>query len=265
MPKFTIITVVLNAEAFLLPTLTSVAEQTYTDYEHLIFDGGSRDGTEALVKAHQHPRLKWVQEKDKGIYDAMNKAIAHAQGEWLYFLNAGDLFYHKTTLEEIAQLPGLDHAELISGYVQTMNDPTEVSLRSGRHLSLESFYYQIPVSHQGAMIKRSMFDELGRYDTKYTVVADQEWFIRYFHRQGTSHYIFTDLTFAWYETVGFSYKNRIKGLKQMLQYSIRYFPFQVTVLNYIRFPLIVLKVKLIRALKDSKLYITYRKFRYGRN
>lgn len=265
MPKFTIITVVLNAEKFLLPTLQSVANQTYTDYEHLIFDGGSKDGTADLVKQHSHSRLRWISEKDKGIYDAMNKAIRHAQGEWLYFLNAGDIFYEDQTLEKLLYIQGFEQAELISGYVQTMNDPTGVSLRSGQPLELASFYHQIPVSHQGAMMKRNLFNEIGLYHTQFTVVADQEWFVRFFHQKGIQTYVFTGLTLAWYETVGFSYNNRIKGLKQMLTYSNTYFPFLVTLKNYIRFPFIVIKVKLISALKDSKLYISYRKLRYGRN
>lgn len=264
MPTITIITVVLNAEKYIIDTIKSVAEQSFQDYEHLIFDGGSKDKTLDYINQYKHDKLKLIQEKDKGIYDAMNKAIKHAQGDWLYFLNAGDLLYNKDVLQQLFSEPTYKEADLISGYVKTMNDPTGISLLSGKKLSLSSFYFNIPVSHQGAFIKRYLFEEIGFYHLQYTVVADQEWFVRFFtlnHKK----YIFTNEIFAWYETVGFSYNNRIKGLRQMIDYSKVYFPWWVSFINYIRFPYFLFKVKTIQLLKNSFIYTKYRQARYGRN
>ncbi|MBI3234450.1 MAG: glycosyltransferase [Bacteroidetes bacterium] len=264
MPTITIITVVLNAEKYIVDTINSVSKQTFLDYEHLIFDGGSKDKTLEYINQHKHSKLKLIQEKDKGIYDAMNKAIKHAQGDWLYFLNAGDLLYNENVLEQIFTNPIHLEADLLSGFVKTMNDPTGISLLSGKELSLSSFYFDIPVSHQGAFIKRYLFDEIGYYHLQYTVVADQEWFVRFF-KLNFKKYIFTNEIFAWYETVGFSYNNRIKGLRQMIDYSKVYFPLWVTIINHIRFPYFLLKVKTIQLLKNSFIYKKYRQVRYGRN
>jgi glycosyltransferase involved in cell wall biosynthesis len=262
-PKITIITVVLNAQDSIAETIESVLHQTYIDYEHLIFDGLSKDKTAEIVHSYQSPRIRFMSRKDKGIYDAMNQAIVEAQGEWLYFLNAADTFKDSTTLERLLADGRYDKQDLISGYVLTKNDPTGVSRLCGEPLSLAAFYYNIPVSHQGAFIKKYIFDEIGLYDTYYSVVADMEWFARFFYQKKYA-YSFTGETFAYYETVGHSTKNRMKGLKQMLRYSPKYFPWHVSVVNYIRFPFMWLKVNIIDLIKDTNIYKVYRQQRFGK-
>lgn len=260
-PRLTIITVTLNAEKYIGETMESVLAQSFTDYEHLVFDGVSKDKTLEIAAAFPQDRVTIVSRKDKGIYDAMNQAIAEAKGEWLYFLNAGDTLHGTDILAKIFNNETNCEADLLSGFVKTKNDPTGVSLLSGKPLSLQSFYHQIPVSHQGAFIKRKLFAELGNYDTFYTVVADQQWFVRFF-KAGSYKYIFTGEIFADYETVGYSFNNRLKGLRQMLHYSKKYFPLNVTLINYLRYPVMVLKSKTIKALQFSKLYTNYRQMRY---
>ena len=263
MAAVSIITVVLNAEKYIEASIKSVYSQSFDDYEHIVFDGFSNDRTIEIINKNTHPRLKLIQEKDTGIYDAMNKALLYATGEWVYFLNAGDLLYDSEVLNKIFTNKLYKKADLLSGQVKTMNDPSGISLISGRSLTLASFYFGIPVSHQGAFIRRSLFNEIGYYHLNYSVVADQEWFVRFFK---SSHYkyIYTDCIFAWYETVGFSHNNRLKGLRQMLDYSSQLFPIWVHLLNKIRYPIIVFKVRLIHLLKENNIYIKYRQLRYGK-
>lgn len=104
--------------------LKNVKSQTFEEYEHVVFDGFSKDKTVSIIQQHSHSRLKFIQEKDSGIYDAMNKAIAHAKGEWVYFLNAGDLFYDDEVLSQIFNHKLYKKADLLSGKVKTMNDPS---------------------------------------------------------------------------------------------------------------------------------------------
>lgn len=98
-PKLSIITVNLNNRDGLQRTIDSVVSQTFTDYEWIVIDGGSTDGSRELIEQYQDHFAYWCSEPDKGIYNAMNKGIAHAKGEWLQFLNSGDWLYDNATLE----------------------------------------------------------------------------------------------------------------------------------------------------------------------
>ena len=108
-PKFSIITIVYNGEYFIEGTMQSVLNQTFPDYEYIIIDGASKDSTVSLIQdfAPQTPKggspiFKWISEPDKGLYDAMNKGLRLAIGDFLLFLNAGDRLFESTTLEKIA-------------------------------------------------------------------------------------------------------------------------------------------------------------------
>ena len=97
----TIITICYNAEQFIERTLQCVANQSFQDYEYLIQDGGSSDGTLALVEKYRTEKFSVFSERDKGIYDALNKAVANAKGEYVCFLHAGDTFFSNDTLKNI--------------------------------------------------------------------------------------------------------------------------------------------------------------------
>lgn len=100
-PKFSIITVTYNAEAVLEDTIQSVIAQTYHHIEYIVIDGASKDNTLAILKKYERRITKLVSEPDKGLYDAMNKGIALATGDYLCFLNAGDSFHEDNTLQQI--------------------------------------------------------------------------------------------------------------------------------------------------------------------
>lgn len=92
-PKISIITIVYNDRVNFTKTLRSVQNLTYTDYEYIVWDGGSTDGTIEVIKAHENIIDFWISEPDDGIYDAMNQAVRKARGSWVYFLNAGDVIF----------------------------------------------------------------------------------------------------------------------------------------------------------------------------
>lgn len=99
--KLSIITINLNNKDGLEKTIESVVSQTFTDYEFIIIDGGSTKGDVELIKEYENKISYWVSEKDSGIYNAQNKGIKQARGEYLYFLNSGDALYENTTLEKV--------------------------------------------------------------------------------------------------------------------------------------------------------------------
>ena len=118
MKKLSIVTITYNAEKTLEQTLKSVNEQTYADIEHIIVDGNSSDKTLDLIRRFENDKMKWISEPDNGLYDAMNKGIRMATGDYICFLNAGDTFFAANTVETVmysvnraTQLPDILYGE----------------------------------------------------------------------------------------------------------------------------------------------------------
>lgn len=191
MIKFTIVTCTYNASPFLQRTLDSVRHQSYSDVEHLIIDGLSKDDTvrqamdykqrsDASGNGHE---VAIISEKDNGLYDAMNKGIRHATGTYVVFLNAGDSFPSADTLETVAgcvgdgeSLPGVLYGDTnIVGESGFVLHPRR--LRPPRRLSWRSFKFGMLVCHQ-AFYARADLAKATPYDTAYRFSADVDWCIR---------------------------------------------------------------------------------------
>jgi glycosyltransferase involved in cell wall biosynthesis len=165
-----IVTVVFNREHEIESTIRSVLDQTYQDFEYLVIDGGSKDGTVELIKKYSSSINYWISERDKGIYDAMNKGARAATGEWIIFMNAGDLFYNSSVLENCAsilksssdKLMVYGDAEIISG------EHKHVQYQHDRHLDLTK-----SIIHQSTFVRRVYLQE-NPYDTRYRVMADYD-------------------------------------------------------------------------------------------
>ena len=180
-PKFSIITVTYNAATVIEPTLQSVLSQTYTNYECLLIDGGSKDDTVAKAKASGIGFAHIVSERDNGIYDAMNKGIALATGDYLCFLNAGDAFYAPDTLQRIVDtIAGEDELpHVLYGETAEVNDAREFvrmrRLKAPRELNWRSFRDGMLVCHQAFYARR---DIAPMYDLKYRLSSDVDWCIK---------------------------------------------------------------------------------------
>ena len=180
-PKFSIITVTYNAATVIEPTLQSVLSQTYTNYECLLIDGGSKDDTVAKAKASGIEFAHIVSERDNGIYDAMNKGIALATGDYLCFLNAGDAFYAPDTLQRIVDtIAGEDELpHVLYGETAEVNDAREFvrmrRLKAPQELNWRSFKDGMLVCHQAFYARR---DIAPMYDLKYRLSSDVDWCIK---------------------------------------------------------------------------------------
>lgn len=184
MPKISIITVNYNGVDGLRQTLYSVAEQVFDGVppiEHIIVDGGSIDGSVdfireyAEINAHKYP-IKWISERDRGIYDGMNKAVMMANGEYLYFLNGGDKLAHTHSLKDAADL--LDDSDIIVGRVNYILDGKKVGeskLIAESDLNLYSMYLE-GICHQAAIIKKSLLQKFP-YDVNARINADWKFFV----------------------------------------------------------------------------------------
>lgn len=115
-PRITVVTVVYNGVETLEETILSVIGQTYANFEYIIIDGGSNDGTLDIIKKYESSISSWISEPDKGIFDAMNKGLRRANGEWLNFMNSGDMFYNSSILSDVFS-GNLDEVDMIYGDV----------------------------------------------------------------------------------------------------------------------------------------------------
>lgn len=176
-PTLSVITIVYNNARDIERTMLSVLDQTYEAIEYLVVDGASTDGTLDIIKRYENRLAKLVSEPDKGIYDAMNKGLQLATGDYVIFMNSGDEFYASDTVEKVfATAPD---ADIYYGETEMINDRRE-SLGQRRHaapanFTWRSFNYGMSVSHQAIYIKRSLVEP---YDPTYQLSADIDWIIR---------------------------------------------------------------------------------------
>ncbi len=151
-PLVSVVTPAYNAASKLVDTIEHVQQQTYPAVEHIVIDGGSGDGTVDVLKRYGTSLAAWVSEEDAGIYDAMNKGIAAARGEWVHFLGTDDRFYRPDTLERVFERrPIPKEVDVILGDVQDERGTRRRS-RYGAWLLLKN-----TVHHQGAFYRRRVF------------------------------------------------------------------------------------------------------------
>ena len=172
--KLSIITVNLNNLEGLKKTYESVVCQTFTDYEWLVIDGGSTDGSREFIEQHQDKFSYWCSEPDKGIYNAMNKGIVRAKGEYLNFMNSGDCFACAKTLERV--LVEDRNEDIIYGYMAIghINGPLLANATKEKIFWYDLFPSTLP--HQASFIRKKLFDIVGFYDEDLKVVSDSRWF-----------------------------------------------------------------------------------------
>ena len=174
--KYSIITINYNNCDGLCRTIDSVINQTYRDYEFIIIDGGSSDGSKELLEKYDAYINYWVSEPDNGIYNAMNKGIARAHGDYLNFMNSGDTFYKSTTLEEVNTM--INGSDIIVGSDYNEDPKTGKSAITilPIRISFATFFMQT-LPHQSTFIRQSLFQDR-LYDEQLKIVADWKFFLK---------------------------------------------------------------------------------------
>ena len=230
-PVFSIITVTYNAEACIEVTLKSVKEQSYPLVEHIIVDGGSKDNTLSIIKKYPDRIAKVISEPDKGLYDAMNKGIGLATGDYLCFLNAGDTFHETNTLEKMVDGSNPD---IIYGQTASV-DAERKFLRMRHHtapevLTWKSFKQGMLVCHQAFFVKRSLAEP---YNLKYRYSADFDWCIRMMKKADVIHN--THLILIDYLDEGMSTRYRKASLVERLRIMTHHYGWCTTLLMHVWF------------------------------
>ena len=181
MVKVSVITVCYNAVEDLKKTLRSVLGQTYTNYEYIVVDGSSTDGTQELLRAYEDVfkkrgrTFRYISEKDSGTYDAMNKGALMANGEYINYMNAGDCFYSEHTLEKFFS----HHIDVDS---DTLYGNTLQVFDFGSGIAKPSDYAKdnsvMPFCHQSCFVKAELVKSY-KFDISYKIIADQDFFTDY--------------------------------------------------------------------------------------
>jgi glycosyltransferase involved in cell wall biosynthesis len=176
-PRLSVITIVYNNVRDIERTIRSVVNQTYANIEYVIVDGLSNDGTLQVIEKYKDRVAKLISEKDEGIYDAMNKGLALATGDYVIFMNSGDEFYDSETVAAV--FASGDDADIYYGETEMIADDGS-SLGQRRHkapakFTWRSFKYGMSISHQAIYIRRSITEP---YDRRYQLSSDIDWIIR---------------------------------------------------------------------------------------
>lgn len=172
--KISVVTVCYNIVQDIEKTILSVLSQTYPDIEYIVIDGGSVDGTLDVIKRYKDRISYYVSEPDGGIYDAMNKGIRAATGEWINFLNAGDRFYNSRSVEDVFSNNISEEMDVVYGYqVHSYSYGKFVRKR----LPLSFFYKGMPFGHESCFVRACEMKSKG-FDTSYRIAADYDFFFR---------------------------------------------------------------------------------------
>lgn len=185
-PLVTVITVCYNAVDTIEQTILSVLAQSYTNIEYIIVDGASTDGTVEIIKKYRNRLSAFISERDKGIYDAMNKAIVLSHGKWVNFMNSGDSFVDNRVIETVFNNTFTNDVKVIYGDVVKCfsNDKTVVQ----RFDNLQKGTIQFNLNHQSTFIDGDML-RLLKYDLRYKIAADANFFNEIYIHEGEFYYV----------------------------------------------------------------------------
>ena len=232
-PVISVITVCYNAEKEIVATLQSVKEQTFTEYEYIIIDGASKDKTLEVISQSGVTPTHLISERDKGIYDAMNKALALAKGEYLMFLNAGDSLYSANTLQQIADVAN-GNPDVIYGDTAIVDADRNYlhprKLRPPKNLTSNSFKNGMLVCHQAFLPKRELAMP---YDMAYRFSSDFDWCVKILSKSKTCTQI--EGFIVNYLQEGATTRNHIKSLKERFRIMTKHYGLFTAISKHICF------------------------------
>ena len=237
-----VVTVCYNAADTIEKTMLSVLNQTYHDIEYIIIDGGSTDGTVEIIRKYADRIAYWVSEPDKGIYDAMNKGIKVATGEWINFMNAGDEFVDEGVIEKLFQNRTIDTVGVVFGDTLFIHKSKQKIVKFGD----DPHHKIMPSCHQSIFCRRILLARI-LFDLRYKIAADYNLFFQL--RQMDIEFQYVQLVVAVYDAAnGISSRNEWSTQKEMLKIESR------SLVYFIRVCLLGLKlcVKIVLIILNMK-------------
>ncbi len=181
-PLISVIIAVFNGAQTLQKCIDSFIQQTYSNKELIIIDGGSNDGTVKLLKANSQHINYWISEPDNGIYNAWNKALLQTKGEWICFLGADDFFWNNLVLDQVSKhlIKTPSNIHVVYGKVMLLNKAGECIYSIGEPWEKvkKSFMQIMAIPHQGVMHKQSLFERHGMFNESFRIAGDYEFLLR---------------------------------------------------------------------------------------
>jgi len=222
-PKISVITINYNNEKGLQKTIESVVNQSYTNFEYIIIDGGSTNDDVQIIKKYENKINYWVSESDKGVYHAMNKGIKVATGDYIIFMNSGDVFFDNDVLQNTVPLFDAN-AYFIYGN-NFKEKGTSKRLKTYPSELTFSFFYLSSLNHQATFIKKSAFDILFYYDENKKIAADWELFIVGICKENLP-YQYINQTISVYDFTGVSTNQKFQSITDQERKATfeKYFP-----------------------------------------
>jgi glycosyltransferase involved in cell wall biosynthesis len=244
-PKLSVVTIVYNNVKDIERTMLSVLNQTYKNIEYIIIDGASTDGTKDIIYNYKSRLAQFISEPDQGIYDAMNKGLSLATGDYILFMNSGDEIYAPETVQEVFETAA--SADIYYGETEMFNEEWK-SLGQRRHCAPEdfnwkSFRYGMSISHQAIYVKLNIVEP---FDLQYKYSADIDWIIKAAKR--ASSIVNTHSYLAKYLVGGVSKKKHLASLKERFNIFTKYYGLVPNVFNHV-----------FIALNLAQYYIRHRK------
>ena len=207
--KISIITITLNAERYLEQTIASVVNQTHSNREYIIVDGGSTDGTLDIIKKYESEIDNWISEPDNGIADAMNKGIDLATGDYILFLHSDDYLVNSSVLERASEYLGDRFDIFFFQVLHDINGQNQVS--SNRSLGwLTNF--KMGSCHQGQLCSRKLFQRIGKFDTSFKIDMDYDLILRAYRAGASCNSV--NMPLAVMRLIGISSRTDWKSLRE---------------------------------------------------
>ncbi|MBM6759073.1 glycosyltransferase family 2 protein [Bacteroides mediterraneensis] len=183
--RISVITVCYNTVSTIEKTILSVINQSYKDLEYIIIDGNSKDGTVDIIKKYSENITHWISEPDKGIYDAMNKGIAIATGDYICFMNAGDTFHSNSTIMDVVQCINKNNPDIIYGDTNFIYEWGQKIQKPEPLINLNN---QMVFCHLSSLVKSQLIKQQ-LFDTKFKISADYNFLYQQYKAQKRFEYI----------------------------------------------------------------------------
>ncbi len=224
-PLLSVVTVCYNAARDLEETIASVRGQNFDKekLEYLIIDGASKDDTLEVIRRNSDVVSRFVSEPDNGLYYAMNKGLDMASGDYVLFLNAGDVFYENSTLEKVFASAPIPQDIYYGDTMILSPEGTQVGhrrLRPPKRLTAKSFRWGMTVCHQSVIIRRALCSP---YDTRYSITADYDWVLSCIERADKGRICNTHLFVSAFRQGGISSRNVFRANRQRFLIMMRHY------------------------------------------
>jgi glycosyltransferase involved in cell wall biosynthesis len=260
-PLVTVVTVVYNGEKTLEGTIKNIINQTYQNIEYIIVDGASKDGTPEIIKKYQDRIAFWISEPDRGIYDAMNKGIGLARGEWINFMNAGDCFYSEETISAFIGMNPDRNCHYYGDNIYFTRNSSWIFSATLRRKA--DFLKHNAFSHQAVFYSLNRLKEAGKYDTALKISADFDITLRCFKK---TQFIKLEGIVARCDSAPFgtgsgadnaykSYSDRIRSFRNNKELPYAF-------LLGLYFPVFCVKHIISKILRNTFLYNIFRRIKY---